>query len=44
MARSALFYVVLAVVALSFAPQVLAFGAGEFHLSRRLYKMFGRSN
>jgi hypothetical protein len=29
MARSALLYVVLAVVALSFAPQVLAFGAGE---------------
>ncbi|BEI86570.1 hypothetical protein CcaverHIS002_0608570 [Cutaneotrichosporon cavernicola] len=29
MARSALFYVVLAVVALSFAPQVLAFGAGN---------------
>lgn len=29
MARSALFYVVLAVVALSFAPQALAFGAGE---------------
>ncbi|CAK9782756.1 Het-C-domain-containing protein [Cutaneotrichosporon oleaginosum] len=29
MARSALFYLVLAVVALSFAPQVLAFGAGN---------------
>ncbi|GMK57922.1 hypothetical protein CspeluHIS016_0407560 [Cutaneotrichosporon spelunceum] len=29
MARSALFYLVLAVVALSFAPQALAFGAGN---------------
>jgi hypothetical protein len=29
MARSALFYIVLAVIALSFAPKAYAFGAGK---------------